>query len=177
MTSASPSSLALSIVAVAALAVTVVGCKTPADASPEPGTSATVTSAAAPSGRKMRVTNAPAEGDVDVVVRDAIARATADKRRVVVYVGATWCEPCQRFHHAAERGELDAKFPDVDLLGFDTDRDNERLASAGYVSRLIPLFALPGADGRASGKQVEGGIKGEGAVGFIAPRLEKMLAE
>ena len=65
----------------------------------------------------------------------------------------------------------------MDLLAFDEDRDNERLAAAGYVSKLIPLFALPGLDGRASGKQVEGGIKGEGAVGFIAPRLEKMLAE
>ena len=65
----------------------------------------------------------------------------------------------------------------MDLLGFDADHDAERLASAGYVSRLIPLFALPGPDGRASGKQVEGGIKGEGAVGFIAPRLEKMLAD
>jgi hypothetical protein len=60
---------------------------------------------------------------------------------------------------------------------FDADRDGERLASAGYVSQLIPLFALPGPDGRASGKQVEGGIKGVGAVGNIAPRLKKMMEE
>jgi len=95
----------------------------------------------------------------------------------VVYVGAPWCEPCQRFHHAVEQGQLDATFPDVDLVTFDADRDSERLASAGYVSRLIPLLALPGPDGRASGKQVEGGIKGEGAVAYIAPRLEQMLAD
>ena len=160
---------------VALLALVSSGCKTQADAAPERSDSATTTAPA--STGKMRLTNAPAEGDVDTIVRGAQAKATADRRRVVVYVGATWCEPCQRFHHAAERGELDAKFPDVDLLGFDADNDAERLASAGYVSRLIPLFALPGPDGRASGKQVEGGIKGEGAVGFIAPRLEKMLAD
>jgi len=159
----------------ALLAITAVGCKTEADAAPDRGASAATPSAA--STGKMRLINAPADGDVDVLVRGAQAKAMADRRRVVVYVGATWCEPCQRFHHAAERGELDAEFPDVDLLGFDADHDGERLASAGYVSKLIPLFALPGPDGRASGKQVEGGIKGEGAVGFLAPRLEKMLAD
>ena len=160
---------------VALLALLSPGCKTQPDAAPESSASAATTAPA--STGKLRLTNAPAEGDVDEIVRAAQAKAMGEKRRVVVYVGATWCEPCQRFHHAVERGELDAKFPDVDLVGFDADHDAERLASAGYVSRLIPLFALPGPDGRASGKQVEGGIKGEGAVGFIAPRLEKMLAD
>jgi len=160
---------------VALLPLVAVGCKTQADAAPGSGAPAAIASAA--STGKMRLMNAPADGEVDAIVRSAQAKAMADRRRVLVYVGAAWCEPCQRFHHAAERGELDAKFPDVDLLGFDADHDAERLASAGYVSKLIPLFALPGPDGRASGKQVEGGIKGEGAVGFIAPRLEKMLAD
>jgi hypothetical protein len=150
------------------------GCKTQADAAPEPAASTTAPDALH---NKLRLKDAPADGDVDVIVRDSMAKAAVDRRRVVVYVGATWCEPCQRFHHAAERGELDAKFPDVDLLVFDQDRDGARLVSAGYQSKMIPLFALPGPDGRASGKQVEGGIKGEGAVGFMAPRLEKMLAE
>lgn len=164
----------VSLVSLASLAA--MGCKTEADAAPDRGVSAATPSPAPPKG-KMRLMNAPADGDVDAIVRTAQATAMAERRRVVVYVGATWCEPCQRFHHAAERGELDAKFPDVDLLGFDLDHDAERLASAGYVSKLIPLFALPGPGGHASGKQVEGGIKGEGAVGFIAPRLEKMLAD
>jgi hypothetical protein len=151
-------------------------CKAGGDIAPEPGAQAAPSAApAAPT--KMRVREAPAEGAVDAIVRAAVVRAMEDRRRVVVYVGATWCEPCQKFHKAAERGELDAAFPDIDLLSFDQDRDGERLVSAGYVSRLIPLFALPGPDGRASGKQVEGGIKGDGAVGFIAPRLQKMLAE
>ena len=139
------------------------GCKTEAEPGPEGGVSTAASSPA--STGKLRLTTAPGEGDVDAIVRSAQVKAMADRRRVVVYVGATWCEPCQRFHH------------DVDLLGFDADHDAERLASAGYVSKLIPLFALPGPDGRASGKQVEGGIKGDGAVGFIAPRLEKMLAD
>jgi hypothetical protein len=150
-----------------------VGCRSTPDVAPEPGPRP-AESAAVRTG-KVRLVDAPAEGDVEAAVLDAAAHAGADNRRLVVYVGAKWCEPCQRFHHAAERGELDATFPDVDFLTFDLDRDNERLASAGYVSKLIPLFALPGPDGRASGKQVEGGVKGEGAVASISPRLKGLL--
>jgi thiol-disulfide isomerase/thioredoxin len=110
-------------------------------------------------------------------VREALSEAIGGKRRVVVYVGASWCEPCQRFHQAAARGELDATFPDLTLLEFDLDRDRERLGLAGYAPKFVPLFALPGLDGAASGKQVEGGIKGEGAVAFMAPRLKTLLGQ
>ena len=124
----------------------------------------------------MRLLASPATGSVESAVRDAWRGAAAERRTLVVYVGAAWCEPCQLFHHAAEQGELDATFPDLTFLEFDLDRDRERLASAGYVSKYIPLFALPTAAGVASGKQIEGGIKGDGAVDFIVPRLRAMLA-
>jgi thiol-disulfide isomerase/thioredoxin len=120
---------------------------------------------------------APATGEVASAVRDAMRVAALEKRRLVVYVGATWCEPCRKVHEAAEQGELDAAFGQLDLLEFDLDRDGERLRSAGYKSQYIPLFALPSADGTASGKQLEGAIKGEGAVAFIRPRLAKLLAQ
>lgn len=146
------------------------GCKSaPDEPRPAPGSGAHVA--------HVQLDEAPASGDVDGLVRDALARSSAEKRRLVVYVGATWCEPCRRFHEAAARGELDATFPDLDMLVFDLDRDSERLASAGYVSKYIPLFALPKSDGTSSGKQVEGGIKGEGAVAFITPKLQTLLAE
>ena len=121
--------------------------------------------------------NAP-EGTTDVAlaVRDAAARAQKDGRSLLVYVGATWCEPCQRFHHAVEQGELDSAFPQLSVLAFDTDRDGEALANAGYVSRLIPLFAVPNADGRASGRQIEGSVKGAAAASEITPRLRALLA-
>jgi hypothetical protein len=125
----------------------------------------------------VRISAAPATGEVEPIVREEIARAAAERRRLVVYVGAEWCEPCQRFHGAAQAGQLDATFPDLTLLEFDLDRDGTRLQSAGYASKYIPLFALPSPDGRGSGKQVEGGIKGEGAVAYMTPRLKELLAK
>ena len=119
---------------------------------------------------------APGTSDVAVAVRDAIARANAEGRTLIVYVGATWCEPCQRFHHAVDRGELDAAFPKLTVLAFDADRDGETLATAGYVSRMIPLFALPRPDGHASGKSIEGSVKGAQAVSEITPRLRALIS-
>jgi hypothetical protein len=118
---------------------------------------------------------AAADGDVSTLVNDARTAAERDRRRLLVYVGATWCEPCLAFHEAAARGELDAVFPGLTLLEFDADRDGERLKAAGYTSQLIPLFARPAADGRSSGVQTEGAMKGKDWVADITPRLQQLL--
>jgi len=119
---------------------------------------------------------AAVDGDVDVLVRDAIAVAPSDASRVVVYVGASWCEPCRRFHEAVERGELDAQLAGVRFLEFDADKHTKLLDAAGYGGQLIPRFAVPGADGRGTDAKIEGGITGDGAVPQIMRRLEKLLA-
>ncbi len=148
-------------------------CKTRVDVEPPEPAASSATAAPV----RLLVASAPPAGDVASEVREASATAAAEKRRLIVYVGAEWCEPCKRFRAAAESGELDAMFGGLTLFAFDSDRDSERLKAAGYVSRYIPLFALPAADGTASGKQIEGGIKGVRAVAEIAPRLRVLLAQ
>ncbi len=169
------------------LVAAVLGCGR-SEPKPDPSTTTTTAqpsaSASAPStpplilARGVRFVKAESgERDVAKLVRDERARAKADGRDLVVYVGATWCEPCQRFHEAAKRGELDGEFPELTILEFDLDDDRDRIGRAGYVSKLIPLFVMPGEDGRASSRRFEGGIKGNGAVGDITPRLQKLLTK
>jgi thiol-disulfide isomerase/thioredoxin len=140
-------------------------------------TGATATGATGPLilARGVRIVHAGAGSDAARVVRDEREKAKSDGRDLVVYVGATWCEPCQSFHKAAAKGELDGEFPDLTLLEFDLDEDRDRLSAAGYVGQYIPLFAMPDATGRASDKKFEGSVKGSGAVANIAPRLRKIL--
>ncbi len=116
------------------------------------------------------------EGDVAALVLREMDKAKREGKRVLVYEGATWCEPCRRFHEAAAAGRLDAELSTLRLLEFDADRDNERLAVAGYVSRFIPMFALPKPDGNFSGRLIEGSVKGDGAVDEMVPRLRGLLA-
>ena len=148
--------------------------RTPEPTRSDPSASSAATLAAnAP--KAIQILPAPA-GDVATVVRDARAKAKSEGRTVIVYVGATWCEPCRRFHDAAKAGELDARFPSLSLLEFDLDQDRKRLDTAGYTSEYVPLFTVPGDDGRATSKHIEGAsTKGAGAVADIASRLKALL--
>ena len=152
----------------------------PPASAPAPSATVVGSAAAVPAGplvlaRGVRIVHASYGIDAARVVREERERAKGDGRDLVVYVGAKWCEPCKYFHKAAEHGDLDGEFPDLTLLEFDLDEDRDRLTRAGYVSEFIPLFAMPGPDGRASEKKFEGSVKGEGAVANIAPRLRSLL--
>jgi thiol-disulfide isomerase/thioredoxin len=124
---------------------------------------------------KVELIETPKGSDVAKLVVPQLASAQRDHKRVVVYVGAEWCEPCVRFHKAAQRGELDGELGGTRFLVFDLDRDGEALERANYRSTYVPLFAIPGDDGKASGRQIEGSIKGDGAIGEIAPRLRALI--
>lgn len=144
----------------------------PTSSGPAPGAS---TAAPAPTPRLAFV---PAgEGDVASLLRAELETAKREGRRLVVYVGATWCEPCRRFHESATAGALDAKLPPLRFVEFDLDKDEARLKAAGYASDYVPLFAIPASDGRASPKRIEGSIKGPGAPAEITPRLARLLEE
>lgn len=160
------------LMALATLLANAAGCVgAPYEGEPA-GASAAARSAWAP--EFVRV--AAADAAVDTLVREATTTAAADARRLVVYVGASWCEPCQRFHEAVERGELDQALAGVRFLEFDADEHTPALDAAGYGGKLIPRFAVPGSDGRGTDAKFEGGIKGEEAVAQIMRRLERLLA-
>ena len=143
-------------------------------AAPAPPRAPAPVPAAAPAPPEIELARG-AGRSVDEVVRDGLARAEVDGRQLVVYVGAEWCEPCKRFHDAVVAGRLDADLPGVRFLEFDREVDEQGLVEAGYASRLIPLFVVPDAQGRGTDRRHEGGVKGDGAVDFILPRLKRIL--
>lgn len=109
-------------------------------------------------------------------LKEQVSRARAAGERALVYVGASWCEPCERFHEAVEAGELDSMLAGTRFVEFDADRHTEALAAAGYAFQLIPVIAEPNADGAASGRQLSGSIKGPDAVHRnLVPRLKALL--
>ena len=113
--------------------------------------------------------------DVAALVRQTLARTGAEHRRLLVYVGATWCEPCQQIHEAVLAHRLDAAFPDLTLLVFDLDRDGPALQAAGYESPLIPLFDVPDPDGRAGPRREFGGKHGIDNVALLTAKLHHLL--
>jgi hypothetical protein len=129
---------------------------------------------APPAPKKLVLLPAPA-GEVATVVAREATRVQREGGQLLVYVGATWCEPCQEFHKAAEAGQLDTVFPGLTLVVFDADADGPRLAAAGYRSNLVPLFVRPAPDGSSSQRQTEGVHRGSDAVADLTPRLKELL--
>ncbi|MBC8072021.1 MAG: hypothetical protein IAG13_27105, partial [Deltaproteobacteria bacterium] len=70
------------------------------------------------------------ERTVDALVREAETAAHGEQRRLLVYVGASWCEPCQRFHDAVAQGQLDRELAGIRFLEFDADVDTAALTAA-----------------------------------------------
>ncbi len=116
-------------------------------------------------------------GAIEPWVQQQVELADAAHLRVLVYVGASWCEPCQRFHEAVQKGELNGPLNGLRFLEFDQDRDAGALKVAGYSYQYIPVLALPDPDGRNHGRMISGSIKGPKAVQEnLVPRLQALLA-
>ena len=116
------------------------------------------------------------QAPLEQFVQQHVEEADASGMRVLVYVGAKWCEPCQRFHKALESGQLDDALAGTKFIEFDSDRDAAELRAAGYGSKYIPLFSVPDQSGHASGRAIQGSVKGDGAVReSLVPRLLALL--
>jgi thiol-disulfide isomerase/thioredoxin len=111
------------------------------------------TSKVASAGGKIRVVPAAQDSDALSLVRTERLRAKAEGRVLVVFVSATWCEPCKKMKEEIEAGRLDDRFGETTLLAFDADKDVDRLSAAGYTFKFVPYVALPGADGRPAETQ------------------------
>lgn len=137
---------------------------------------AAAASASAKSREKPQLKRRSDAAPLEQFVQQHVEEADAQGQRVLVYVGATWCEPCQRFHKALESGELDEELAGTKFLEFDADKDRAELRSAGYTSQYIPLFSVPDHSGHSSGLAIEGSIKGDDAVKKnLVPRLLALL--
>lgn len=152
-----------------------VGCGRGDVAAPEAGSAPPPVPAAVQESVPRFVSSAAVEGGLSPALRTLRAQEATRGRDLIVYVGASWCEPCRRFHDAVADGSLDGVFPSVTFVEFDLDVDKARLAGAGCDSRMIPLFAVVEPETGRCGARIAGAIKGPGAVNNIAPRLTRLL--
>ena len=113
--------------------------------------------------------------DGPAFIAEQLQQTRSENKRMVIYVGATWCEPCKYFHDAAAAGQLDDVFPNVRFVEFDHDKHASMLQASDCRSKMIPLFAIPDESGRCTERRVAGAIKGPGAVDYLRPRISKLL--
>ena len=125
---------------------------------------------------KIRLVLAEQDSDALSLIRTERLKAKAEGRVLVVYVSATWCEPCKKLKAEIEAGRLDERYGKTNLLAFDADKDIDRLGAAGYTYKFVPYVALPGADGKPADSQ-EATSKGEDAWKQLLGKLDAWQAQ
>jgi thiol-disulfide isomerase/thioredoxin len=111
--------------------------------------------------KTVRLVAAAQDTDALSQIRTMRLEAKKDGRVLVVYVSASWCEPCRKFKDEIHSGRLDERLAKTTLLAFDADRDGDRLGGLGYSFKFIPFIALPGPDGRPTDSQEARGKGGQ----------------
>jgi hypothetical protein len=110
--------------------------------------------------------------NVAKTVKRELEQAAEDKKKLIVYVGATWCLPCKEFYRASLEPDFGPELSGVRLIKFDLDKHQTLLTRAGYGSELIPLFVVPDAEGRGTGRRFYGTkYKGQEGTNDLQKRL------
>lgn len=133
----------------------------------EPATPAQSTAAPARShgdGGSRWIEQERSDTALGALLADHARRAAGQGLRPVLYVGATWCQPCKlllehrddpRVAHAL-RGTYTVE------IDFD-DWTVAEMSAAGYGVQAVPMFFAIGADGKAAGPRLDGAAWGSDA--------------
>ena len=138
----------------------------------------------ADSGGKQRPTTGPEWVIVENVSNVAKAvleegkQAEKDGKQLVVYVGAVWCKPCKEFDAATKQANFGSDLDHIRLMKFDWYRHQTPLHRANYGSQYLPLFVVPGPDGKGSDKRFFGSrFKGQVGVEDLKKRLVDLASK
>lgn len=155
-------------------AAAVLVARAPAAPAKPPAKPAPAPAVANPTG-PVEVVDATPEVPAHIVIKNALRRANEAGQDLLVYVGASWCDPCVRFKKAVKAGVFNKGLPGVRFLAFDADADGERLKKIGYRWTYVPLFVRPAKSGWSSGVQIAGVPNKAGGAADLLPRLQKLL--
>jgi thiol-disulfide isomerase/thioredoxin len=142
----------------------------PAATTPAPTASAPTPPPAPP--RFAQIELAPTQGELGPLLVDEIRRAKERGLVPVVEFYADWCPPCQLLHRNMKSPEIVEGFEGAYLVKLNLDDWHDKLKGTGFAPRTIPSFYLLTADGKPSGKMLDGDKWAAGVPKPNAPRSE-----
>ena len=100
---------------------------------------------------------------------------TADKKHVV-YIGATWCDPCRQLKRYRHDPRMVDAFAGSVIVVLDADEwHDEELDVLKLSDGTLPVFFAVDAHGKALGPSINGGAWGDNIPENMAPPLKRFF--
>lgn len=125
----------------------------------------------------IHTSDLPDGSDVSAGLRGAVGEAERAGLKPVLYLGATWCQPCVAYERALFHPEMVAAHANVLLVKADFDRHGSALEAAGFVASGVPFWCHLDREGGNSGRCITGAAWGEDTPENMAPVLRPFFSD
>jgi thiol-disulfide isomerase/thioredoxin len=118
---------------------------------------------------------APPAGDARAALKAEVDKATQQGLKPYVELWATWCEPCTAIKKSMNDSRMKAAFKGAYIVQIDVDAWGAKLDGTGFSSSVIPVFYALDAEGKPTGRKIDGGAWGDNIPENMAPPLDKFF--
>jgi hypothetical protein len=119
----------------------------------------------------------PTDGPLPAALQREAGKATQQHLKPFVYIGATWCAPCNAIKHNLDKPIMIDAFKGTYIMKLDFDAWEDKLPGAGLQHEAVPVFFALDASGKPTGRMIDGGAWGNDTPENIAPALKAFFSK
>lgn len=117
----------------------------------------------------------PNQGDLPALLASEAAKASAKGQKPFVEVHAGWCMPCKQLEASLGDPMMQDAFKGTYQIRLDSDAWGNQLMKAGINANGIPAFFELDAQGKPTGRTIDGGAWDENIPKNMAPPLKRFF--
>ncbi len=118
----------------------------------------------------------PASGELATLLPAEIAKARAQHLVPYVEVGAAWCKPCRQLQASMTDPRMKDAFDGTYLIHLDVDDWSSSLSALDLEPTVIPVVFEVDAQGKSTGRSINGNDWGDNRAESMAPQLKAFFA-
>lgn len=112
-------------------------------------------------------------GALSDALRTEATKAKAQGLEPHVEFWASWCQPCMDLAKSLGDPRMEAAFKGTYIIRLNADEWGDKLGGTGFNASAIPVFYELDAEGKKTGKTIDGGAWGENIPENMAPPLDR----